>query len=104
MPSRRERLPLVALEAALMARPVASTRVGGLPEVVLHQKTGLLVPQGDTEALADALLFLLKHPEIATAFGKAARRQVQEVFNFEGYVNAYDELYRKITSAPRGAV
>jgi glycogen(starch) synthase len=96
MPSRREGLPGVALEAALMARPVVGTTVGGFPEIVLHQKTGLLVGQDDQEALAAAILYLLTHRAMATAFGQAARRRAQEVFSFERYVDAYDALYRKI--------
>lgn len=95
MPSRREGLPGVALEAALMARPVVATAVGGTPEIVLHQKTGLLVAQDDEEALAEAILYLLTHRAVATAFGHAARRRAQEVFSFERYVDAYDALYRK---------
>src|SRR5262249_3612688 len=43
IPSRQEGLPLVAVEAALMARPVVATRVGGLPEAIVHQQTGVLV-------------------------------------------------------------
>ncbi len=96
MPSHREGLPSVALEAALMARPVVATRVGGLPEVVLHQKTGLLIDDKDQEALAEAMLFLLNHPDTATAFGAAASRRVREVFSFERYVDAYDALYKKL--------
>jgi glycogen(starch) synthase len=96
MPSRREGLPGVALEAALMARPVVATTVGGIPEIVLHQKTGLLVARDDQEALAEAILYLLTHRAVATTFGEAARRRAQEVFNFERYVDAYDALYRKI--------
>ncbi|HEY7221489.1 MAG TPA: glycosyltransferase family 4 protein, partial [Candidatus Binatia bacterium] len=53
MPSRNEGLGSVALEAALMARPIVAARVGGLPEIVLHRKTGLLVDDGDQEALAE---------------------------------------------------
>lgn len=97
MPSHREGLPSVALEAALMARPVVAARVGGLPEIVLHQKTGLLVDNEDHEALAEAMLLLLNHPRTATAFGDAARRRAQEVFSFERYVDAYDNLYQKIS-------
>jgi glycogen(starch) synthase len=97
MPSHREGLPSVALEAALMARPVVAARVGGLPEIVLHQKTGLLVDDEDHEALTEAMLLLLNHPRTATAFGDAARRRVQEVFSFERYVDAYDNLYQKIS-------
>jgi glycogen synthase len=96
MPSRREGLPLVALEAALMARPVVATRVGGLPEVVMDRETGLLVEERDSESLAEALLFLLEHPEVAAQMGSAARRRVREVFSFEQCVNAYDALYQKL--------
>lgn len=96
MPSHYEGLGSVALEAALMARPVVAARVGGLPEIVLHQKTGLLVDDADHEALAEAILFLLNHPRTAAAFGDAARRRVQEVFSFDRYVDAYDALYKKL--------
>jgi glycogen synthase len=97
MPSLREGLPSVALEAALMARPVVATQVGGLPEVVLHQKTGLLVEREDKNGLAQAIAFLLNHPRIAAQFGETARRRVQKVFTFKRYVNAYDDLYQKMT-------
>lgn len=102
MPSHREGLPSVALEAALMGRPVVATRVGGLPEIVVHQKTGLLVDDATPEAFAAAIRLLLEQPQTATAFGHAARRRAQELFSFERYVDAYDELYRKIgKEAPR---
>jgi glycosyltransferase involved in cell wall biosynthesis len=96
IPSYREGLPSVALEASLMGRPIIASRVGGLPEVVLDGKTGLLVPPGDHEALAKAILFLLKNPRIATDYGAAGRQWVQKTFDFERYVSGYDELYGKI--------
>jgi glycogen synthase len=96
MPSRWEGLPLVAVEAALMARPLVGTPVEGLPEVVIHQQTGVLVEKEDSKALAEALTFLLSQPEIATAMGQAARRRVQEVFSFENCVAAYDAVYRRL--------
>jgi glycogen(starch) synthase len=99
MPSRWEGLPLVALEASLMARPIVASRVEGLTEVVVHQQTGLLVEKGDSRGLAEALAFLLDHPEVATAMGQTARRRVQEVFSFERCVDAYDTLYRRLTTA-----
>ena len=59
-PSRcQESFGLGALEAALMARPVVATRVGGLPEVVVHGETGLLVEPNNKISLADALAFLI---------------------------------------------
>jgi glycogen(starch) synthase len=99
MPSRWEGLPLVALEAALMARPLVTTPVEGLPEVVVHQQTGLLVEKENSEALAEALIFLLDQPEIAIAMGQAARRRVQEVFSFANCVDAYDATYRRLATA-----
>ena len=96
IPSRLEGFGLVALEAALMARPVVGTRVGGLTEVVLHQKTGLLTEQDNPATLVEAILFLLSHPQTASLFGEAARRRAQEVFSFERFVDAYDDLYQRI--------
>ena len=96
MPSQNEGLPLVALEAALMARPVVATHVGGLPEVVVHQETGLLVENGDTGGLTEAVAHLLDHPETAIQMGQVARRRAQEFFSFERCVDAYDALYRKL--------
>ena len=55
MPSRREGLPSVVLQAAMMCRPVVATRVSGLSEVVLHQDTGLLIEPEDSNALAEGI-------------------------------------------------
>jgi glycogen synthase len=103
LPSRREGFSLVALEAAFMARPVAATRVGGLPEVVVHQETGLLVNDEDSVGLAEALLFLLEHVETATQMGQAARRRVREGFSFAQCVNGYDRLYQQLIEEWRAA-
>jgi glycogen(starch) synthase len=96
MPSRWEGLPSVALQAAMMARPIVATPVGGLSEVVVHQQTGLLVPPDDHSSLAQAIAFLLERPEAAVQMGQSARRRVQEAFGWERCVDAYDALYRKL--------
>ena len=96
MPSHREGLPSAAIEAALMARPVVATRVGGVPEVVVDQETGLLVDPGDWRSLASAIEFLLAKPEAATQFGQAARQRIQRLFSFGRYIDDYDALYRKL--------
>jgi glycogen(starch) synthase len=100
MPSRSESLPLVALEAAMMARPVVAARVGGLPEVVVHNETGLLVEQENSSALAEAIEFLLDHPETTIEMGQAARCRAQEVFSLEKFIDAYDKLYLKLIEQP----
>jgi glycogen(starch) synthase len=96
MPSRWEGLPSVALQAALMARPVVATRAGGLPEIIVHQHTGLLLEKDDSVALADAIAFLLAHPAVATQLGQVARRRAQEIFGWDQCVNAYDRLYKQL--------
>ena len=99
VPSRGiEGFGLVALEAAYMARPVVASDVGGIPEVVVHKQTGLLVEKENPEALAEAITFLLKQPWTAADLGRAARRRAQEIFNFVRYVDAYDVLYQKLFS------
>jgi glycosyltransferase involved in cell wall biosynthesis len=70
--------------------------VGGVPEIVVEQQTGLLVDPGDWRALAEAIEFLLAQPQAATQFGQAARRRIQTFFSFERYIDAYDALYTKL--------
>ena len=96
MPSRREGLPLVAMESAMMARPVVGTRVIGLAEAVVDGKTGLLVDPDDANALANAIAHLLEHPKTATEFGAAARRRARDDFDWQRSVDKYCELYEQI--------
>lgn len=100
LPSRREGLPMSALEAAHMARPIITTDVGGNPEIVLHQQTGLIVQVGDVQGLVDAIAYLLDHPQRAQEMGDAARRHAQELFNLEKTANAYDKIYHKLSLSP----
>jgi glycosyltransferase involved in cell wall biosynthesis len=96
MPSRQESLPLVALETALMARPIVATRIGGLPEVVADRQTGLLVEPENAAALADAVGYLLHRRELASNLGRAARTRAQQVFSWKRHVDGYDSLYKKL--------
>jgi glycogen(starch) synthase len=97
VPSRwPEPFGLVALQAAQMARPVVATCVGGLPEVVVHGETGLLVEKENADALAEAIAFLLNHPQTAIQMGENARKRGQEVFSWDRLLDAYDALYRHI--------
>jgi len=98
MPSRRESLPLVALEAALMARPVIATRIGGLPEVVQHRMTGLLVESEDPQSLGDAISFLLRQSALATEMGNRAKSRANRLFSWKNHVDGYDALYRNLAT------
>lgn len=96
MPSWDEGLPMVALQAAIMARPVVATRVGGVVEAVVHQETGLLIENGDVHGLEEAIAFLLNDPQVATKMGMAGRERVQKYFTWQSCLDAYDVLYKKL--------
>jgi glycogen(starch) synthase len=98
MPSRREGLPVAAIEAAHMARPVVASRVGGLPEVVIDGETGMLVEPDDPSALAAAMTILLEDPAAAERLGRAARCRAREQFEWNRHVAAFDVLYRTLTT------
>lgn len=97
VPSRApEGFGLVALEAALMARPVVATRSGALPEVVEDGETGLLVEKDDPRAMADAISTLLAHPDRAARMGEAGRRRARALFGLEHHIDSFDALYREL--------
>ena len=72
--SRQETSPAVLMEAMAARRPVVATDVGGVPEIVAHGESGLVVPAGDAEALAVGIERLLADPEQAQAMGERGRR------------------------------
>ena len=96
VPSIHEGFGLVALEAALAARPVVASTAEGIPEVVVDGETGLLVPPGDEEALAGAIGRLLEDPGLATAMGARAREHALARFGVDRCVDGYVEAYRRI--------
>jgi glycosyltransferase involved in cell wall biosynthesis len=76
VPSRwQEPLGLVAIEAMAARTPVVATRVGALPEVIIHEHTGLVVEPGDAGALAKALDTVIGDPALQRAYGAAGRAQ-----------------------------
>ena len=96
MPSRYEGLPIVALEAAAMARPVVGARVSGLTEAVRHGQTGLLLDKATPVAFAEALVEVLGDPCLATNMGHAGRAWVRREFSIERCTTRYEDLYRRV--------
>lgn len=102
MPSRAEGLGVAALEAMTAGKAVVASRVGGLGEIVLEQRTGLLVPPEDPAALAAALDALIADPARRASLGEAGRARVFESFLDEQMVAAYERMYRR-TLEERGS-
>jgi len=98
MSSVMEGLGTSLLDAMACARPIVATDTGGIPEVVVHEDTGLLVPPRDPGALADALLTLLRDETLARAYGAAGYERVHRRFSVEhmvrNTVSAYEDLLR----------
>ena len=86
LPSHSEGFPFVLLEALALGKPVIATSVNGVPEVIEHMKTGLLVKARDVAGMAGAMQFLLEHPERAMQLGAAGRAVVQEHFTVDRMV------------------
>jgi glycosyltransferase involved in cell wall biosynthesis len=94
--SEAEALPMSVLEAMANARPVVVTDVGGTAEAVVHGETGLLVPAGDADAVARALLELAVDPDRARRMGEAGRSRQQELFAGERMVDEYERALARI--------
>jgi starch synthase len=86
LPSRFEPTGMSLFEAMAHAIPCVGTTVGGIPEVVKHGETGLLVPPDDIDALSHALVRLLNDPHTARRLGENGRRLVEEEFNWDRVV------------------
>jgi len=89
------------IESLLMERPTVATRVGGMPETVRHEETGLLVPPRDPPALARAMLRLIDCPELGRALGRRGRELMLERFTVETMTNGVADLYAELLSARR---
>ena len=91
-----EGIPIVAMEAMRAEIPVIATRVGGLPELVVSGKTGLLVPCGDEKSLADAIIKLANDSKFASDMGIEGLQRLQSEFDIEKVASGYFGQYQKI--------
>jgi glycosyltransferase involved in cell wall biosynthesis len=93
LPSRSEALPNALLEAMAAGLPVVASAVGGILEVLEDGKTGLLVPAGDSQALAGALSRLMADAALAERLGAAARAYVETRYSFDRMVASFENIY-----------
>ena len=96
---RPDSLPRTVLEAMAAGTPTVGARIGGIPEMVLHDQTGLLVPPGDAAALARELARALGDPDLRGALGRAARDRARREYSPEAHalkiMNLYDIALKK---------
>jgi glycosyltransferase involved in cell wall biosynthesis len=96
LPSLSEGLSLSILEAMATGLPVIAMRVGGNPEVIIEDRTGLLVSPGDAFELAEAISRLLGDPVRARCLGAAGRKHVECHFDVRQMIDRYEGFYRQI--------
>jgi hypothetical protein len=95
IPSRYESFGLVAVEAMMFGKPVISTRVGGIPEVVEDGVTGIPVPPGDAQALAEAMRRLIGDAELRARMGAAGRQRYLAKFTDVAMAEAWVAAVRE---------
>jgi glycosyltransferase involved in cell wall biosynthesis len=93
LPSRSEAFPNAVLEAMATALPTVATCVGGVPELIEHGKSGLLVAPDNPEELAAAIVNLARRPLYARSLGERALVEAERRYSFDLMVSQFEELY-----------
>jgi glycosyltransferase involved in cell wall biosynthesis len=96
--SATEAMPGVLIEAGMLGLPIVSYAIGGIPEVVVERKTGLLAPRGDRAGLAAQLHSLLRDEESRRSMGRTAMRRCRDRFDIRSVAPAYAAVYGQLTS------
>ena len=91
-----ETFPLAILESMAAAKPVVATDVGSLSDMVVQGETGFLVPPDHPEALAQAILLLLKDKTLALKMAEAGRKRVENNFTIERMVFEHEALFERL--------
>jgi glycosyltransferase involved in cell wall biosynthesis len=97
LPSYREGLPKVLIEAAAAGRAIVTTDVAGCRDAIEPDQTGLLVPVRDVEALADAIERLIRDAPLRKRMGQAGRKLAERVFSIDKIVAAHLDVYRQVS-------
>ncbi len=92
LPTGMDTTPLSCRESMSMKKPIIGTNVGGIPEMIYHQKTGLLVDEGDSQAWIKSIKLLLDDKELSKKLGNEARNLVIEKFNWDTLAKRFIEI------------
>lgn len=96
--SREEGFPNWVVEAMAAGRPVVATNVGGVPDAVVEGETGVLVPSGDDQRLADALDRLLRDPQLRDRLGNAGTTRARSLYHVSGVIRSLENLYHQLAT------
>jgi len=94
--SSREGLPVSVMEAMAMEKPIVAYNIRGVRDLVEDGVNGFLVPFKDINALAEKILYLMKHPEVAEEMGRKGREKVEREFSLNIILPQMERLYREI--------
>jgi glycosyltransferase involved in cell wall biosynthesis len=98
MPSLAEGFGVSALEASAMELPVVASDIHGIPDVVVHNRTGVLVPPRDVNALADAIAQLVADADLRRRMGAAGRAYVQQHYDWRNNTTLMERLYEEVVA------
>jgi glycosyltransferase involved in cell wall biosynthesis len=100
VPSMEEGLPNISMEASACGRPVFGSAVGGIPEVIAHEETGVLVEPGNLNAWGEALVQYSRDPDRLRVMGRRARQRMEKLFDARAYAPQMLDLYRAALAVP----
>ena len=90
--------PTSMLEAMAVGKPVIATRVGGIPEIVKHKESGILVEPNNVDELVSAIIYMLENKEEAENMGKEGAKTISEKFRLEIVVDELERIYEEVIS------
>jgi len=99
LPSRVEGMPVALLEEMACGLPCVATRVSGSEDIIQHGVNGLLVEPEDYQGMAQALLTLLRDPDLSLKYGHAARSTIEQHYSLPQTMDAFIELYQRVIDA-----
>lgn len=91
-----EGLGVVLIEAMELNLPIVASNVGGIPDVVINNQSGILVPEKNAKALAEAFIHLEQSPELVNSLLHGARKRIQDCFTWEGIIQRQIAIYKRI--------
>ncbi len=97
LPSLAEGLSVAILEAMAAKKAVIATSAGGNPEIVVDGSTGTLVPSGDSDKLAEAILYHLENPEISKRMGEQGYARVKKYFSLSQMLDKVMDIYKEVS-------